>query len=74
MKTFILDYKRHGQKSPRQLLRKMQQFILEEQLEVIYDQDGRDCAEVVKLENEKFIQVMLRLHQANSSRKWRSMG
>ena len=30
-------------------------------------------AEVVELEKEEFFQVMLRLHQANSSRKWQSM-
>ena len=29
MTKFILDYKRYSQKCPRQLLRKMQQFILE---------------------------------------------
>ena len=40
----------------------MQQYILEEQLEVICDEDGRDYEEVVELEKE----VMLRLHQANS--------
>ena len=42
MKKFILDYKRYCQKCPQQLLRKMQQFILEEKLEVICDEDGRD--------------------------------
>ena len=55
------------------MLRKLQQFILEEQLEVICDEEGRDYEEVVELEREEFIQVMLKLHQANSSRKWRSM-
>ena len=73
MKKFILDYKRYSQKCPRQLLRKMQQFILEEQLEVICDEDGREYEEIVELEKEEFIQVMLKIHQANSSRKWRSM-
>ena len=49
------------------------QFILEEQLDVICDEDGREFEEIVELENEEFIQVMLRLHQSNSSRKCRSM-
>ena len=73
MKKFILDYKRYSQKYPRQLLRKMQQFILEEQLEVICDEDGREYEEIAELEKEEFIQVMLKIHQANSSRNWRSM-
>jgi CRISPR/Cas system CSM-associated protein Csm4 (group 5 of RAMP superfamily) len=51
----------------------MQQFILEEQLEVICDENGREFEEIVELEKEEFIQVILRLHEANSSRKWRSM-
>ena len=70
MKKLILDYKRYSQKCPRQLLRK---FIMEEQLHVICDEDFRDFEEIVELEKEEFIQVMLRLHQANSSRKWRSV-
>ena len=49
----------------------MQQFILEEQLEVICDKDGREFEEIAELEKEEFIQVMLKIHQANSSRKWR---
>ena len=50
----------------------MQQCILEEQLEVTCDEDGREYKEIVELEKEEFIQVMLKIHQANSSRKWRS--
>jgi len=73
MKKFILDYMTYSQKYPRQLIWKMQQFILEEQLEVICDEDVRDYEEVMELENDEFIQVMLKIHQANSSRKWRSM-
>ena len=73
MKKFILDYKRYSQKCPRQWLRKMQQFMLEEQLEVISDEDGRDYEEFVELEKEEIVQVMLKIHQANSSRKWWSM-
>ena len=51
----------------------MQQFILEEQLDVICDQDDRYYEEIVELEKDQFIEIMLRLHQANSSRKWRLM-
>jgi len=51
----------------------MQHFILEEQLDVICDEDGREFEEIVELDKEEFIQLMLRLHQANSSRKWRRM-
>ena len=49
MKKFILERKRYSQKCPRQLLRKMQQFILEKQLEVICAEDGQDYEEVVEL-------------------------
>ena len=38
------------------------------QLEVIYDKDGREYEEIVELDKEEFIQVMLKIHQANSSR------
>jgi hypothetical protein len=54
-KNFILDYKRYSQKCPEQLCRRMQHFILED-----------------NLERDEFI-VMLEMHQANSSRKWRLM-
>ena len=43
MKIFILDYKRYSQKCPQQLLRRMQTFILEEQLEEICDEEGIAC-------------------------------
>jgi len=43
----------------------MQQFIFEEQLEVICDEDSREFEEVVELEKEEFIQVMLKLYQAH---------
>ena len=32
-----------------------------------------EYAEIVELEKQKFLEVMLRLHQANYSRKWRVM-
>ena len=35
---------------------------------MICDEDGREFEEIPKLEIEKFIHVMLRLHQTNSSR------
>jgi len=47
----------------------MKQFILEEQIEVICDEYGRDNEDIVELETEEFIQVILRLHEANLSRK-----
>ena len=55
VKSFILDFQRYSQKCPRQLPQKMQQFnlFLEEQLEVICDEDGRDYEDVVELEKEK---------------------
>ena len=59
MKNINLDYNRCGQKCPRKLLRKMQKFNLEEQLEVICDEDGQEYEEIAELENEEFIQVML---------------
>jgi len=73
MKKFILDYKRYRQKCPQQLLRRMQQFIFEDQLEVICEEVGIAWEEVQELAKEEFILVMLRIHQANSSRKWRLM-
>ena len=50
----------------------MQQFILEKQLEVICNEEGREYEDIVEFDKEEFIQVMLRLHQANLS-KWRLM-
>ena len=41
----------------------MQQFILEEQLEVICEEDGGEFKEIVEFETEEFIQVMLQLHR-----------
>ena len=63
MKKFILDYKRYSQKCPRPLLRKMPQFFLEDQLDVICDEDSREFEEILELEKEEFIQVMLRLQR-----------
>ena len=69
MKKFILDYKRYSQKWPRQLLRNMQKFILEEHLNIIVSESGGEIDEVMHLERDDFIGIMLRMHQANSSRK-----
>jgi len=73
MKTLILDYKRCCQKCPCQRLRIMQQFILEEHLDIIASESGDEIDEVMDLERDGFIGIMLRMHQANSSRKWRLM-
>ena len=60
------------QKFPRQLLRiGMQQFILEEHLDSIVSESGGEIDEVMHLERDEFIGIMLCMHQANSSRKWR---
>jgi hypothetical protein len=73
MKKFILEYKRYAQKCPEPLRRKLQDFILEEHLDVIAENDLQDRDEVMDLEREEFIDIMLKMHQANSSRKWRLM-
>ena len=73
MKKFILDYKRYSQKCSRQLLRSMQQFVLEEHLEIICTEDDHELEEVMELGRDEFISLMLKIHQANSSRKWRLM-
>jgi len=51
----------------------MQQFILEEHLDIIASESGDEIDEVMDLERDGFIGIMLRMHQANSSRKWRLM-
>jgi len=51
----------------------MQQFILEEHMEIIVSESGGEYDEIMHLERDDFIGVMLRMHQANSSRKWRLM-
>jgi len=48
----------------------MQQFILEEHLNIIIvSESGGEIDEVMHLERD-FIGSMLRMHQADSSRKW----
>ena len=73
MKKFILEYKRYSQKCVRQLLRSMQQFVFEEHLEIIWTEDDQELEEAMELERDEFISLMLKIHQANSSRKWRLM-
>jgi len=49
----------------------MQQFILEEHLDSIVSESGGEIDEVMHLERDEFIGIMLRMHQATLSRKWR---
>jgi len=65
MKQLILEYKRYTQKWPRQLLRSMQQFVLEEHLDILCNEDWRSR----ELARDEFITTMFRIHQANSSGK-----
>jgi hypothetical protein len=69
MKKFILDYKRYAQKCPQQLLRSMQQFILEDHLDVNIENSEMARLEVMGQNRDGFIQITLQMHQANSSRK-----
>ena len=73
---FILDYKRYSQKCPRELLRKMQQFILEEKPDVIYDGDGREYEEIVDLGTENSLRscyVYTRTIPAENGDLWSKM-
>ena len=42
-------------------------------MNVICDENGREYEDIMELEKKQFIEIMLGLHQANSSRKWRLM-
>jgi len=72
-KKLILEYKRYSQKCPRQLLRSMQQFMLEEHFDILCSEDWMELEELMDLLRDELIMSMLRIHQANSSRKWRLM-
>ena len=72
-KKLILEYKRYSQKCPRQLLRSMQQFMLEEHFDILCSEDWMELEELMDLLRDELITSMLRIHQANSSRKWRLM-
>ena len=63
----------YSQTCPRQLLRNMQPFILEEHLDIIESESGGEYDEVMHLERDDFVVIMLRMHQANLSRKRRLM-
>ena len=71
MEKFILEYKRYAQKFPRQLLRSVQQLILEEHREIMCSKSGEEMEEFMALTRDDFISATLRMHAANSSRKWR---
>jgi len=73
MKKFILEYKRYSQKCPRQLLRSMQQFVLEEHMEVVCSEAEMEMEEIMELPRDDFITAMIKIHQADSSRYWRIM-
>ena len=45
--------------------------ILEEHLDIIVSEKGGEIDEV--MHDDEFIRIMLRMHQAISSRKWRLM-
>jgi len=62
---------RYAQKCPRQLLHSMQQFVLEEHLEIMCSEAGEEMEDFMPLARDEFIAAMLRMHAANSSRKWR---
>ena len=64
-KKLILDYKTCSQECPRQLLRNMKQFILEEYFDIIVSNSGGEIDEVMHLERDDFIGIMLRM-QASS--------
>ena len=51
----------------------MQQFVLEEHLEIICTEDDQEFEEVMELARDEFISLVLKIHQANSNRKWRLM-
>jgi len=57
--------------SCRQLLRSMQQFVLEEHLEIMCSEFGEEMEDFMVLARDEYISAMLRMHAANSSRKWR---
>ena len=42
--------------------RKLQQFFLEEKLEIIYDKYSIEYEEIIEIDKEELIQVMLHIH------------
>jgi len=49
----------------------MQQFVLEEHLEIMCSKAGVEMEYYILLARDDFFSAMLRMHAANSSRKWR---
>ena len=66
-----MEYKSYAQECPRQLLRLMQQFVLEEHLDIMFSESGEKMEDFMVLARDEFISAILRMHAANSSRKWR---
>jgi len=63
---YVFENKWYSQKCPRQLLRNMQPFILEEHLDINVSECGGEIDEVMHLKRDQFIGIMLRMHQAYS--------
>ena len=61
MKKFILGYEKYSQKYPHQVLRNMQQFILDEHLDIIMSESGGEIVKIVHLDRDEFIGIMLRI-------------
>jgi hypothetical protein len=68
-KKLVLEYKRYFQKCRRQLLRSMQQFVLEEQLEIICTEDDQELEEVMELGRVEFIKVYQVLRRRRRRRR-----
>ena len=51
----------------------MHQFVLEEHLDILCSEDGMELDELMELMRDDFNTSVLRIHQVNSSRKWRIM-
>ena len=54
-KKYILEYKRYAQKCPHQLLRSMQQFILEKNLEIMCSEAGEEMEDFMALARRIYI-------------------
>jgi len=59
MKKFIQEYIRVAQKCPRQFLRSMQQFVLEEHLDILCSEDEIELEELMALARDEFITSMI---------------
>ena len=56
-----MEYKRYAQKCPRQLLRSVQQFVQEEDFEIMCSEAGKEMDDFMLLARDDFIIVMLRM-------------